>query len=328
MTYHMTYDIQVGAYKVQTLVSATVRHSVESLADTAEIVLPGTLINAAIEVESKIHVGDPVTIRLGYSETSLNDVQLEFEGYLKAIRTDTADIILECEDPLWLFRQTMMPDKEQPSTSLKGLLQMVTSQVQKDQGTYYKVDCDFDYSYEKFVFNHASAYDVLRKIQEETSADIYMQDGTLYLHPAYSKTSDTVMFDFAVNICGSDIKYVREADKNIRVKVECTLPDGKKKHAEYGNGQTEIKRTVPGGSTSTTATLKQLAKNEYNVLCYDGYEGSITGWLIPYCKPTDLVSLHDGAYEYKDGTYYVLATETTFSNAGGRRKITLGRRMS
>lgn len=325
MMYNMTYEITVGAYKVQTLVSATVRRSVENLADTAEIVLPGTLCNAAIEVESKIKVGDAVTIRLGYQESGL---QTEFEGYLKAIRTDTADIILECEDALWLFRQTMMPDKQEPNPSLKKLLQIVTSKVQQNQGQAYGVDCDFDFSYDKFVFNHASAYDVLRKIHEETNADIYIQDGVLHLHPAYSKTGDTVKFDFAINICGSDLKYVRAADKNIRVKVECTMPDGRKKKEVYGSGQTEIKRTVPGGSTRTTAALKQLAKNEYNIYCYDGYEGSITGWLIPYCKPTDLVDLHDGAYEYKDGTYYVLATETTFSSAGGRRKITLGRRMS
>ena len=54
MLYHMEYDITVGAYKVHTLKSVTVKRSVEQLSDTAQIAMPGTLLNAAIEVEDKI----------------------------------------------------------------------------------------------------------------------------------------------------------------------------------------------------------------------------------------------------------------------------------
>ena len=320
MLYNMTYEVTVGAYRVQTLVSVTVRRSVENLADTAEIVLPGTLYNAAIEVESKIKVGDAVTIKLGYAETSKNGIQTEFEGYLKAIRTDTADIILECEDALWQLRRKELKDEQVKQKTLKWVLQHIL------QGTGYSVDCDYSFTYETFTFSHATAYDVLRKIQEDTKADIYLQDGVLHLHPAYGKTGNTLKYDFAVNICGSDLKYVRKEDKNLKVTITCTAKDGSKLKGESGtDGGQKIERVV---SCTNQAELNRIAENEYNIYCYDGYEGSITGWLIPYCKPTDLVSLHDGAYEYKDGTYYVLATETTFSSAGGRRKITIGRRMS
>lgn len=40
------------------------------------------------------------------------------------------------------------------------------------------------------------------------------------------------------------------------------------------------------------------------------------------------ISLHDEDLTDRDGKYYVVATETTFSKSGGQRKISLGRRLS
>ena len=100
MTYHMEYDIQIGNFKVQTLKSVRVIKSVSQLSDTAYIELPGTLINETLQVEDKIHRGDPVTIQLGYKQAGL---QTEFKGYLKAIKTDNTKIVLECEDELFLW---------------------------------------------------------------------------------------------------------------------------------------------------------------------------------------------------------------------------------
>lgn len=58
------------------------------------------------------------------------------------------------------------------------------------------------------------------------------------------------------------------------------------------------------------------------------YEGSFTGWLVPYVDPGDSVKLHDADYECKDGTYYVTGIEVSFSKDGGKRTVKLGRRLS
>lgn len=50
----MGYDITVGRYKVGMLDSVEIHKSVELLADTAEITLPGAQYNAALEVEDKL----------------------------------------------------------------------------------------------------------------------------------------------------------------------------------------------------------------------------------------------------------------------------------
>ena len=323
MLYHITYQIQIGAYRVQTLVSCAVHRSVEQLSDTARIVLPGTLHNAAVEVEDKIHVGDMVTISLGYSETG---VQTEFKGYLKSIQTDGPNIILECEDQMYLW-DVSVPDRQYNKktdgylTSIKTVLQYLAQHVDNACA----IDCDFDFKYESLSIYKATALQVLKKIQEDTKADIYFEDGTLHIHPVYSKTGNKVIYDMAVNVNASDLKYVRQKDKKLKVEVSYTDDKGLVRTKTFGLGDKVVKRTV---NSSDDESLQRAAENEYNLWCYDGYEGGLTAWLVPYCKPSDIAEVRDREYEYKNGSYYVVATDTEFSSSGGRRKVILGRKMS
>lgn len=322
MLYHMEYDIQIGSYRVNTLQSVKVTRSVEQLSDNAVISLPGALLNVALEVESKVHVGDPVTIRLGYKQTGL---ETEFEGYLKAINTDNTGLVLECEDALYMWR-TPVKNEELKTISLRGLLEKVCHQVNQAKGTHYTIKCDYSYTYSKFVFSHATALDVLKKIQEETKANIYFDGSVLHIHPQYSETTgNKVIYDYSINVCASDLKYVKVADKNVKVVIEMTNANGKKIKKEAGvDGGITITRGV---TATETTDLQKVAENEYNLWCYDGYEGSLTGWLVPYCQPTDKVEIRDSAYPEKTGTYYVVATDVEFSSSGGRRIVTLGRKI-
>ena len=58
--YRMCHKITVGNYKLLLLESVNIVRSVDALADTATIVLPGMVHNEAINIEDKIHVGDAV----------------------------------------------------------------------------------------------------------------------------------------------------------------------------------------------------------------------------------------------------------------------------
>jgi hypothetical protein len=82
MYYAMNFNIKIGNYALQMLDSVKITKSVETLTDTAVIVIPGAHINRALEVEGKIKEGDEVEIWLGYD----NNLLLEFKGYLKNIR--------------------------------------------------------------------------------------------------------------------------------------------------------------------------------------------------------------------------------------------------
>lgn len=104
------------------------------------------------------------------------------------------------------------------------------------------------------------------------------------------------------------------------------MPDGKVKEVEVGTPGGEKKEVKC--ATSDLASMKARGETELKRRNYDGYEGSITGWLIPECVPGDTVKLHDGDYPKKDGEYFVQAVTTEFSESGGKRKIELGFRVA
>lgn len=317
----MNHRITIGAWRLGMVDSVRIHKSVETLSDTAVIVLPGTYINAGIDVEALISTGDEVTVNLGYDD----ELKTEFKGYLKSIQTDDSSITLECEDALYMWRQPLS-DIQLANLSLKAVLQRVCSEVNAATGNTYTVMCDYEFNYEKFTFYKASAIDVLKQIQDETKANIYFDGSVLHIHAPYSQITNTVpvVYDFAVNVEKSELKYVKAADKNTCVEVVYYNSNGDKKTVNIGSPKgTKIQRTL---SVNDEASAKKAAESEYSLWCYDGYEGNLTGWLVPFVEPAYKVTVRDNEYPQKTGTYYVIATEVSFSSSGGVRKVTLGRR--
>ncbi|MDR1459640.1 MAG: hypothetical protein LBI60_05445 [Bacteroidales bacterium] len=257
----MNYDIRIGDYKIKTLDSVNIVKSVENLTDKATIVIPGTHINRSLEVEDMLKEGDVVAISLGYD----NDLKTEFTGYLSGISTDDSTIKLICEDALYLFKKSLK-DREIKSIRLKKLLSDIIDEINtinKTNGTItnYKLDCDFDFGYSKFVLYKATGLDALQKIQEETKANIYFEGETLHVHAVYSYivNEQAVVFDFAKNIEKSDLKYMRAKDKKIEVEVKIVKPDGKITSEKFGNpGGIKTTRTV---SAESASDLKKIAEN-------------------------------------------------------------------
>lgn len=100
----MKFDIEIGSYKLGMVEKVEIVRSVEQLADTAIVTLPGAEYNAALDIEQRIHRGDRIVINLGYAEIGM--VQ-EFEGWVQRVGTDNGAITLECEDDLFLFRKAL-----------------------------------------------------------------------------------------------------------------------------------------------------------------------------------------------------------------------------
>ncbi len=316
--YTMVYDIEVGTYKLGMLDKVEIIRSVEQLSDTAVITLPAAQYNIALDVESKLKRGDEVSIMLGYKETGING---EFSGYLQRISTDGGNIKLHCEDDMFLFRKEM-PNEVIKNTTLDTLLRKVVKACKLD----LTVECSYSWKYEKFVINNATGYDVLKKVQEECGADIYLCDGRLHVHPPGEMIDEERFYDLSVNVESEELTYRRAEDKKVKVVVKALLPDGKVKEIETGStGGEKIEILCP---TSDTALMKARGGLEVKRRTYDGYEGSITGWLVPICRPADCVTLRDKDYPYKEGTYFVTTVTTEFSREGGKRKIDLGFRLN
>jgi hypothetical protein len=321
----MAHDITVGKFHLRTVAEVKINKSVETLSDTAVITLPGSRMNESIEVESKIKVGDAVVIRIGYGEKE--DLSTEFTGYLNSVQTDDGSIKLECIDGLYHFKKSL-ENEEMKDVTLSQVLDTVLKQVNDQSGTTFEKDCkDFDVKYQKWVIYKATGYDVLKKIQEELKANIFFAENTLFVKAPYSVVTNDrpVIYDFSRNIEKSELKYVKSTDRNLEVEVTVKLPDGTERKETFGKPGGDKKDIITTGVDASTAKL--IAKNEYDVWVYDGFEGHFTGWLIPFVEPAYKVELRDAGYPDKNGVYYVIATETTFSPSGGVRKITLGRRL-
>lgn len=314
----MVYDIQVGNWKVGMLDSVEIHRSVELLADTAVIVLPGAEYNTALDVEDKIRRGDRVCIRLGYAETGL---VTEFDGWVQRIGTDNGSITIECEDDIFKFRAPLK-DRQYKTVTLEQLLKDVISGI----GGRYRLNCTYSWTYKKFVIRSATGYDVLKKVQEECGADIYLDNSTLHIHAPGEKIGKDVIYDFSQNVQGCALQYRNANDRKVRVVVRALMPDGSVKEREYGamsGDLVKVKATSPDEES-----MKLRGESEYKRRSFDGYDGSITTWLVPHVVPGDSAVLHDRDYEYKDGRYYVQSVTTAFGSDGGTRKIELGFRLS
>lgn len=317
--YRMSHNITIGSYRLMLLESVRIVRSVEALSDTATIVLPGMVQNTAIEVEDKIHVGDAVKIELGYN----GKLKTEFEGYVQRIGTDGGSVKLECEDGLWLFRKGVA-DKVYKNADVKTILNNIAGQCGA-----FTLECDYAFTYEKFTVHNATGFDVLKKIQEEVKPNIYLKGQMLHVHPQYAEVFGEAKYDFCRNIerGGTSLEYRNREDRRVLVVVEGEKKDGTKVKVEAGTtGGDRITMKVPGATDE--ASLKKVAEQVLEERCYTGYSGSFGGWLWPYCDAGYKVTLTDPDYEYKEGTYYVTAVEVNYSRSGGKRTITLGKRLS
>lgn len=314
----MIYDIRVGHYKIGMLDKVEINRSVELLADTATVVLPAAEYNQALSVENQLHRGDSVSIKIGYEESGLVE---EFRGYLQTISTDSGSITLKMEDNLYTLRKGI-PNETHKRVKLSDLLASVLNAA----GSTLQVDCDYDWTYEKFVIHNATAYDVLKKVQEECGADVYIQNGTLHIHPPGAVVGQDRFYDFSLNVEDCDLTYRKAEDRKFKVVVKATQPDGTVKELEVGStGGNRITVKCP---TSDEVSMRLRGEAELKRRSFDGYEGSITTWLIPECVPGDTAELKDRDYPEKDGRYFVKSVTTEFSSSGGKRKVELGFKLS
>ena len=311
--FDITWKITVGKFKLNMLESAEITRSVEQLSDTAVITLPGSCFNKAIEIEGKIKRGDTVTIECGYDDTLVK----EFEGYLESISTDDGSIKLNCEDAIFKFRKPIA-DKEFKNPDVKDLLNYVCSKI-----SGYTLVCDYGFKYDKYIVRNNTGHDILKKVQEETKANIYLKGKELHVHGQYEKIFGSSKYSFQVNIEKSELEYKNAEDRPFEVIVEGKGKDGKVIRATAGEkgGDSE---TIKRDGISDIAYLTKIAEQAAKTKSYTGYSGSFTGWLVPFTDAGYKVSLKDEDYKLKEGDYYVLEVVTKISASGGERTVKIG----
>ncbi|WP_229665944.1 hypothetical protein [Flavobacterium suaedae] len=321
MDFDITFLTNGIEHKLLTLAECEIVSSVDNLADTATIVLPEAVLNEVVlnDVQSKIGRGSEVVIKLGYD----NNLETEFTGYVDNITTNDSTLKIICIDALFLFRAAV-PNIELKPTGIKSIAQYVVNNIDSS----FTVNCDYDISYEKFTIYQATGYDVLKKIQEETKANIFFDTANkvLHIHPPYVEKGGDVKFSMHHNIEQSSLEYKRAIDKRVEVTVESTDLNGNVTSITTGTTGGD-KVTIKVGPMSK-ADMQKVADAALVKNSFDGYEGTFDSWLIPVVRPTYTAEIIDLDYDFKNGKYYVVAVTTSFNDSGGKRTTTLGIKLS
>ncbi|NIJ45064.1 hypothetical protein FHR24_001503 [Wenyingzhuangia heitensis] len=293
--------------------------SVDNLTDVATISLPEAVMNTALNFEGKIKRGSKVLIKLGYD----SDLKTEFVGYVQEIVNKDSSLQIKCEDALFLFRKGIK-SVELKSTSLKEVGKYIVDQI--DEG--YTVDCDYGITYEKFTIHNATGYDVLKKLQEETKANIYFDTNNkvLHIHPPYVTKTGEVFYSMQKNIENSSLEFKNKVDDKTEIIIESTGKDGKVKKLTAGTtGGNKINIKV---GPMSEESMKKIAESALKKEAQSRFEGTFDTWLIPYVSPGYSARIKDEDYLNKLGWYYVVSVTTKISSQGAVRTITPGIKLS
>lgn len=317
--YRMDWDIRFTTkgktFRLGTLAELEIDCSVDNLADVATIVLPEAVFNQVLEIEDKIGRGSEVSIKLGYD----GKLEKEFQGFVQEITTNDSTLKVVCEDALFLFR-VGVKDAQLKVTSMSKIAKLLIAQIAPE----FKLSCDYDIAYEKFTIHQATGYDILKKLQEETKANIYFDTDlkVLHIHPPYVEKGGEVKYSMHRNIEASQLEYKRAIDKKVEVIIESIDTKGKVSSVTVGSTGGE-RVTIKVGAMSKS-DMKRVGEAALLKNSFDGYSGTFDGWLIPFVKPTYSAIIEDKDYDYKTGRYYVISVKTSFTPSGGVRTITPG----
>jgi hypothetical protein len=313
------FKTSTGDYSLNLIAAIDIESSVDTLCDTAVISLPEAVMNQVLNVQDIVTRGVGVTIQAGYD----GDLKTEFVGYVLDVRESEGSLKIMCEDALFVFRK-VIKDQEIKPTSLQKIAQVIVDQIDPS----FSVKCDYEIGYEKFVIHQATGYDVLKKLAEETKANIYFNSDKkeLHIHPPYSQKGGTVIYSMQRNVENSSLEFKKAIDRKVEVTIESTNLKG------------QVEKFTAGSTGGDTVTLKigsvqkadmaKIAKSELLRRSADMYEGSIDTWLVPFVQPSYSAKIIDKDYPLKDGSYYVVGITSSISEAGAKRTVKLGIKLS
>lgn len=306
--YVLTCKVEVGNYIFNYVNELNINSSWQTLTDTAIVKLPRNLSFRNKSLKDLIKVGDAISITLGY-----NAVQnIEFRGFVARIEPNIP-FVLYCEDAMWQLKQTNIT-KSFKSVNLHDIINLFYNKKKQvdniELGT--------------FRINGVSPAKVLDVLKRDYGIVSYFRDGVFYSGLAYQSTRRTHRYHFQKNIIDSSLNYRTKDDVRIKLKAISLRPDNSKIEYETGDVGGEL-RTLHFYDIDAK-TLQQLAKEKFDLLKYDGYDGSFKAFGLPYVVHGDVVDIQDNEFSERAGLYFVDSIAVEFGINGFRRIVKLGKK--
>ena len=274
----LTSEIKIGQFTFRSISEVEIIKSIEELSDTATIKMPSKFIvrqNGEEKlVENALKVGDKVSIKLGYEEKYKG---VEFTGFVVAIGSKIP-LEIKCEDAMWLLRRKNITHAFNDKTPLKTILQKVVENTEIELS-----DKIPNVEVEKFIIRNANGTQVLQKLKEHLALSIYLDsEGKLYAGlEQLNNLHKEVIYDLNYNLVENNLEYKTAEQKRLRIKYTYMDSKNKKKSVEVGDKDGEL-RTFHTSIISDEKKMEEMAHAEMQKLKYDGFEGSVKSFLIPF----------------------------------------------
>lgn len=307
----------IGQFQYNGIVEFSADSSWDTLTDTATLTFPRRVEwngkALATGADPLIKRGDQVTVELGYNEgTEVVFRAVVFRGYVKSIHA-SIPVTVECEDAAFLLKQKSIT-KSYKDVQISELLKDVLPVVVPFESPQLRLG--------PFRISNATAAMVLDKIKDQYFLKGWFRNGTFYFGFAYRpelQSRHRIRFDH--DVVEQDLKYVKEEDVRIFLKVIVVERDNSRKEYMFGEPSGE-QRTVYYYDKSA-ADVKIMGEQEIERLSYTGYRGSMTIFGSPYVQHGDVVDVTDPFYPERDGSYLVKSVKTTFGDGGYRQVLVL-----
>ena len=314
--------VEIGSYIFNQVNEIEITKSVEELSDTAVIKLP-TRFKVRQNGEQKftedaIKVGDKVTITLGY-EGKYSGV--EFTGFVKKI-SPKIPIEIHCEDALWVLRRKNITRSWEKTTMKEILTEVVKGTPVQLADNIPSVNLD------KWIIKNANGAQVLESLKKDLLMTAFINDeGKLYCGlQQLTNVGQTVVYDLNYNLVENNLEFKSKEERRIKIKYTYIDKENKRKSIEVGDPDGE-QREYNTSVISDLNKLEEMAKAELEKLKYDGFEGDVTSFLIPYATRGMKAKLLDNEHPNREGNYFIKKVVTTFGTGGARRKITIGNKL-
>ncbi len=314
--------VEIGNYIFNSVNEIEITKSVEDMSDTAVIKLPSRFkVKQNGEqkfTENAINVGDKVVITLGY-EGKYSSV--EFIGFVKKV-SPKIPLEIHCEDSIWLLRRKNIT-KSWDSTTMKEILKEVVkgTPIQlADNIPHVKLD--------KWLIRDANGAQVLESFKKDLLMSVFIDDsGKLYCGlQQLTNVGQTVVYDLNYNLVANDLEFKSKEDRKIKIKYTYIDKENKRKSIEVGDPDGE-QRTYHTSVISDIKKLEEMAKAEIEKLKYDGFEGDVTSFLIPFATRGMKAKILDDEHTNREGNYFIKKVVTSFGTGGARRKVTIGNKL-
>jgi hypothetical protein len=317
--YTLTSNITVGDYRFK-VHEVRVRKSLNNYMDTAIIKIPASArlktpdqpVTESMDTAKQFQEGDKVKIELGYD----GNLKTEFEGFVSRVNF-TTPVEIECEGYAWQLRHKSIEGNWKKIT-LKDLLTEII------KGTDIVLDDSVDeMPIENLTIPQQPLLGVLDYLKEHCFCSVFFKGNVLYAGLKYTKPGAAVKHILRWNVIkDNDLKLRRSGEVNVKINISSEKKDGTKAKGSAGNdgGKVINRLTI----VQDEAWLEKMAAKKLQQYDFDGYEGKITTFLIPFTQPGDKSILTDDKYAELSGDYLIESVDVAFTMQGARRINELG----